>query len=421
MDDLTIFQIISLLILLAAVFGYLNERFLRLPSTIGIILIALFSSFIVIAIDILLPSTELAPRFRSFVDRIDFHKTLMEVMLGLLLFAGALHVDIESLLKRKWAISLMATLGIIFSTIFIGATFSLISGLLDFTVPFVWCLIFGALISPTDPVAVLGIFKSIKIPGTTKAMISGESLFNDGVGVVVFTMLVIISSSGKMDFSSYLFIGLKYFLKEACGGALVGLLAGWFAYRTMKSIDEHNTEVLITLALVLVTYSFATFMHVSGPIAVVIAGLLIGNHGSKFAMSQNTSEYVQKFWDLIDEILNAVLFLLIGLEVLLLHFKFNVLLLALIFIPIILLSRFLSVSSIISILSLRRKYKNGTIPILTWGGIRGGISVALVLSLPDGVHRDLLLSITYIVVIFSIIVQGLTIEKLIKRYMQNDA
>ena len=417
MIDLTIFQISSLLVLLAAFFGYLNEKYLRLPSTIGIILIALFSSFAVIAIDLLIPSLELAPRFRTFIYKIDFNKTLMEVMLGLLLFAGALHVDVESLVKRRWAISLMATFGIVFSTFFIGVIFYFFSGLLDFTVPFVWCLIFGALISPTDPVAVLGIFKSVEIPSTLKAMISGESLFNDGVGVVVFTVLVAISTAGTIDFSSNLIIGLKYFAKEACGGAILGFLTGWIAFRAMKSIDEHNTEVLITLALVLVTYSLASFLHFSGPIAVVIAGLLIGNHGSKFAMSENTSEHVQKFWDLIDEILNAVLFLLIGLEILLLDFQLNAFVLSLIFIPIVVLSRFLSVSGIIGTLSLGKKYENGTVPILTWGGIRGGISVALVLSLSEGPYRDLLLSTTYIVVIFSIIVQGLTIEKVIKRYL----
>lgn len=417
MIDLTIFQISSLLVLLAAFFGYLNEKYLRLPSTIGIILIALFSSFAVIAIDLFIPSLELAPRFRTFIYKIDFNKTLMEVMLGLLLFAGALHVDVESLVKRRWAISLMATFGIVFSTFFIGVIFYFFSGLLDFTVPFVWCLIFGALISPTDPVAVLGIFKSVEIPSTLKAMISGESLFNDGVGVVFFTVLVAISTAGDMDFSSNLIIGMKYFIKEACGGAILGFLTGWIAFRAMKSIDEHNTEVLITLALVLVTYSLASFLHISGPIAVVIAGLLIGNHGSKFAMSENTSEHVQKFWDLIDEILNAVLFLLIGLEILLLDFQLNAFVLSLIFIPIVVLSRFLSVSGIIGTLSLGKKYENGTVPILTWGGIRGGISVALVLSLSEGPYRDLLLSTTYIVVIFSIIVQGLTIEKVIKKYL----
>ena len=417
MLDLTIFQISSLLVLLAAFFGYLNEKYLRLPSTIGIILIALFSSFAVIAIDLLFPSLDLAFRFRSFIYKIDFNKTLMEVMLGLLLFAGALHVDIESLLKRGWAISLMATFGIIFSTLFVGIIFYFVSALFDFSVPFVWCLIFGSLISPTDPVAVLGIFKTVNISPTLKAMISGESLFNDGVGVVVFTVLVTILTVGNMDFSSNLIVGFQYFVKEACGGGLLGFVTGLISFRAMKSIDEHNTEVLITLALVLVTYSFASILHVSGPIAVVVAGLLIGNHGSKFAMSENTNEHVQKFWDLIDEILNAILFLLIGLEIMLLDFKFNILLLSLVFIPIVIISRFLSVGGIIKTLSLFRKYENGTVRILTWGGIRGGISVALVLSLSEGFYRDILLSTTYIIVIFSIIVQGITIEKVNKRLL----
>lgn len=417
MIDFTIFQISSLLVFLAAFFGYLNEKFLHLPSTIGIILIALFSSFTVIAIDLLFPSLDLALRFRSFIYKIDFNKTLMEVMLGLLLFAGALHVDVENLMKRGWAISLMATFGIIFSTLFIGVIFYFVSTLFDFSVPFVWCLIFGSLISPTDPVAVLGIFKTVKISPTLKAMISGESLFNDGVGVVVFTVLVMILTAGNIDFSSNLLVGFKYFVKEACGGGVLGFLTGWISFRAMKSIDEHNTEVLITLALVLVTYSLASFLHVSGPIAVVIAGLLIGNHGSKFAMSDNTSEHVQKFWDLLDEILNAILFLLIGLEIILLDFKLNVLLLSLVFIPIVILSRFLSVGGIIRTLSLFKKYENGTVRILTWGGIRGGISVALVLSLSDGIYRDLLLTTTYVIVIFSIIVQGLTIEKVIKKFL----
>ena len=419
MTTLSLFNIATITITLAAFFGYINHRLLRMPISIGLVVIALITSIIVMLVDIAAPQLGIQSAVRLSLAQIDFHETLMKGMLSFLLFAGALHVNIEDLVHRKYAITLMATVGVLISTFLIGYAMFFLTDVIDLEIPLIYCLIFGSLIAPTDPVAVLGILKTVKVPSSLKAKIAGESLFNDGVGVVVFTILVAIatqSSSGGEQIGA--FEMTRIFLLEAGGGAVLGLTTGYIAYRALKSIDEYTIEVLITLALVMVSYSLSYALHFSGPIAVVIAGLLIGNSGMRFAMSESTRDHVQTFWTLLDEILNAALFLIIGFEILAITETTSNLIATVIMIPVVLLARFISVGLPISLLSLKQKYTPGAIVVLTWGGLRGGISVALVLSLPNVPEKESLLAITYGIVIFSIIVQGLTVKKVVERFVK---
>jgi CPA1 family monovalent cation:H+ antiporter len=352
--------------------------------------------------------------------QIDFHETVMRGMLSFLLFAGALHVDFTVFKSRARAIALMATLGILISTFLIGWATWLILNVFGIETPFIWALVFGALISPTDPVAVLGLFKTVDVPETLEAKMAGESLFNDGVGVVVFTVVVAVAIGENGGGSSVDALSVaELFFTEAVGGAILGLIAGYAGYRAMHHIDEHNLEVLITLALVMVTYAAALRLHMSGPIAMVVAGLFIGDKGMKHAVSETTRDYIRKFWSLIDEILNSVLFLLIGLEVLIIAKLVNHVGIALLAIPVTLVARWISVFVPISILSRWSSFTKGAIPILTWGGLRGGIAVALALSLPPNEYKSTILTITYAVVLFSIIVQGLTIKPLVERIVSS--
>ncbi|WP_020592767.1 cation:proton antiporter [Kiloniella laminariae] len=419
MQTLSLFNIAAITITLAAFFGYINHRWLKMPISIGLVVIALVASIIVMLVDQLFPSLGIQPAVHISLAQIDFHDTLMKGMLSFLLFAGALHVDIDDLLQRKYAITLMATLGVLISTFVIGFAMFYLMPQIGLELPLIYCLIFGSLIAPTDPVAVLGILKTVSVPRSLKAKIAGESLFNDGVGVVVFTILVAIatqsSSSGENIGAAEI---AQLFVLEAGGGAFLGLLLGWIAYRALKSIDEYSLEVLITLALVMVSYSLSYALHFSGPIAVVVAGLLIGNKGMHFAMSEETRDHVNKFWTLLDEILNAALFLIIGFEILAITETSGTIMATLIMIPLVLLARFISVGLPISLLSLREKYTPGAIAVLTWGGLRGGISVALVLALPNVPEKEPLLAITYGVVIFSIIVQGLTVKKVVEIFVK---
>jgi len=418
---MTVFEIGALLLGLSAAFGFINHKWLKLPHTIGLVIIALLASGMIIIADVLFPSVGITVSVTKTLEGIDFDKTLMNGMLSFLLFAGAVHVDLDELAVRKWAIGLMATLGVVMSTFLIGGAMWGIMQLTATPVSFLWALVFGALITPTDPVAVMGLLKTVKIPPLLKAKIAGESLFNDGVGVVVFTIMVALamtssgnggSGHGEMDALAI----AKLFVVEAGGGILLGAIGGMIAFWAMRQIDEHNIEVLITLALVMVIYAIGIRIHVSGPIAVVIAGLFIGNHGAKFAMSSNTRKHVFQFWELIDEILNSVLFLLIGLEVIVIGADLLNLPIALLAIPVALLARLISVSIPIGLLSIREKFETGSISVLTWGGLRGGISVALALSLPNVPEKPGILAATYAVVVFSIIVQGLTMKRLVKRF-----
>jgi len=418
---ITFLDIIAILLGLAALFGYLNHKFLKLPHTIGLVVIALAASGGVLVIDYFLPALHIAPTARDVLGDIDFYEALMEGFLCALLFAGAIHIDLSKLAERKWAIGLMATIGVLISTFIVGAAIWLVAGLTGLDLPFLWALVFGALISPTDPVAVLGILKTVRVPPLLEAKIAGESLFNDGVGVVVFTIMVALAmgagnAGGELDAWDI----AELFVLEAFGGAALGLIFGLVAFYLLYSLDEHNLEIMITLALVTGAYGTALHLHVSGPIAVVVAGILIGNQGVSLAMSERTRTHLFQFWELTDEILNSVLFLLIGLEVLIILPGLDYFWLMLAAIPIVLAARAVAVSVPIGLLAVRERFTTGAIRILTWGGLRGGISVALALSLPPSEFKAPILAATYAVVVFSIIVQGLTMKPLVARLMADE-
>lgn len=405
-----ILNVAATLITIAAVFSYINYRFIKLPMTIGLMLIALVFSLLLLGMQHL-GIGDIARHAENILRQIDFNETLMQGMLSFLLFAGALHVDLNDLAKRKWVIASLATFGTVLSTFIIGGLTWLLFGMLDIALPFIFCLLFGALISPTDPIAVLGILKIANAPKSLEIKIAGESLFNDGVAVVVFIVLFGIATGGAEASAAH--IGLL-FLEEAVGGVIYGLIIGFLTYYMLKGIDNYTVEILLTLALVMGGYALATAIHVSGPIAIVVAGLMIGNHGRVFAMSDHTREHLDTFWKLVDEILNAVLFVLIGLELLLISLADQYLVAAILIIPTVLLARLISVGIPIGLLRLKHQFTPGVVKVLTWGGLRGGISVALALSLPVGPERNVILTVTYIVVVFSILVQGLSIGRLVK-------
>jgi CPA1 family monovalent cation:H+ antiporter len=408
------FELIAILLGLSAVFGYLNHRFVKLPHTIGLLVIALAVSLAIIATEAAFPALDLKETAQAMLGKVDFTRTLMESVLSFLLFAGALHVDVSEMLDRKWVIGVMATFGVLLTTALVGGGMYLIFDLLGIAVPFLACLVFGALIAPTDPVAVLSTLKTVRVPPSLEAKIAGESLFNDGVGVVVFTILVAIAFNAHGQEVTPGSIALL-FVKEAFGGALLGLVTGWLTFLLMRTIDEYTVEILLSLALVTGTYVIAQRLHVSGPIAVVIAGLLIGNRGTRLAMSETTREHLLTFWELIDEILNSLLFLLIGFEVLAVSGKGGFVVAALLAIPLVLACRLISVSLPVLALGIGQTFTKGAIWVLTWGGLRGGISVALALSLPPSPAREVLLTACYGVVIFSVVIQGVTVGPLIKR------
>jgi monovalent cation:H+ antiporter, CPA1 family len=408
---MSILDIIPIAFVMIALIGVVNYHFLNLPDTIGMLIIALAVSILVMGIDVLFPEMSIGITVRSAIISIDFQKTLMHGMLSFLLFAGALHVDLDELMQRKAAISLMASLGVMMSTIIIGYGFYLASGAALMT-----ALVFGALISPTDPVAVMGILKTVKVPKALETKIAGESLFNDGIGIVVFSVLAGIAFPMGHDVIEVSASAIAIFLaQEALGGALLGGVAGYLSFLMLKSMDDYVLEIIISLALVTGVYSLATRLHLSGPIAVVVAGLFIGNKGVRYAMSEKTREHLLSFWHLLDEILNALLFTLIGFEALALDLQQDYVIAGLIAIPIMIVARLLSVSVPIKLLSLGQDFTKGAIPVMTWGGLRGGISVALALSLPAGPERDMILTATYVVVVFSVVVQGLSVGWLIKK------
>ena len=399
------FDIIGILLSLAAVFGYFNYKFIKLPTTIGLMLLGLIFSLIIIITGIF--NDDFYKFAQNFVTDIRLDESLLGIMLSYLLFAGALHVKLEDLSNQKWVIAILATIGVIFSTFIIGSLSYLLMKSLDIQISFTYCLLFGALISPTDPVAVLGILKKAGAPKSLETKITGESLFNDGVGVVVFIAILGIAT-GKSD-ASFSAIG-NLFIFEVLGGIGIGFALGFLAFLMLRSIDQYQVEILITLALVTGGYSLAHNLHTSGPLAMVVAGLMIGNQGRILAMSEKTEEHLDSFWELVDEILNAILFLVIGLEILILAFHLNYIIFGIIAIPLTLAVRMSAVSLPTLFLNNKANFSKGTIKALTWGGLRGGISLALALSIPKGAERDVLLTATYIVVIFSIGVQGLTLK-----------
>ena len=416
------FSISGILLTLAALFGYANNRWLKLPTTIGIMLISLVFSMVLIGIGSLNPGAEIVDRAQDILDFVDFDDTLLKIMLGYLLFAGALHVNLADLASQKRLIGILATIGVVISTLIVGSAMYLLLQVFGITlgdgqpVPFIYCLLFGSLIAPTDPVAVLGILKTAGAPKSLETKITGESLFNDGVGVVVFLFLLelvrgrIAHGTVNVDWLE----ATKLFGIEAAGGIGLGLILGYVAFRMLKTIDNYQIEVLITLALVTGGYSLATHLHTSGPLAMVVAGLMIGNQGRTFAMSDTTREHLDKFWELVDEILNALLFALIGLELLVLTLKGSYLAIGVVAIVIALAARFIAVSIPVTLLKPFRDFSPRAIRILTWGGLRGGISVALALAIPQEAGKELFLTATYVIVIFSIAVQGLTLKYLFK-------
>ncbi len=406
-----LFEIAAVLIVLTALFGYVNYRTIGLPTTIGVMVISMLFSLGIAGMGMF----GLGAVQRQSVEilrGIDFNKALLHGMLSFLLFAGALHIKLEELSGQKWLVALLATAGVMASTFLVGGLSWLLLEVLGIPIPFLHCLLFGALISPTDPVAVLGILKTAGIPKSLEIKIAGESLFNDGIGVVVFLILLELSGGG-VDIT----VGKAFslFLMETVGGAALGLLFGFLAYRMLKGVNNYQVEVIITLALVRGGFTLADRMHTSGPIAIVVAGLLIGNQGRAFAMSDLTREHLDAFWELVDEILTAVLFLLIGLEIQVIPFNRAYVIAGIAGIGVTLLARWISVGATVAALRPFRRFSPGAVRILTWGGLRGGISVALALSLPVGPQRDVILVMTYITVVFSIIVQGLSLGKVVKR------
>ncbi|WP_273274173.1 cation:proton antiporter [Maribacter polysiphoniae] len=406
------FLITTILVFLSAAFGFINVRFLKLPNTIGLMVITIFFTLGVFALSYFDDTLLNAEKY--IITQIDFKTLLLDVMLSFLLFAGALHTNFQQLHVQRWPIFVFSTLGVLVSTFLVGTGTYYLLLLFNLNIDYVYCLLFGALISPTDPIAVLGILKQAGAPKKLETKIVGESLFNDGVGVVVFLTIFQFASSGSATVSAL--DVLELFGVEVIGGIVFGLLLGWVTYRLMKSIDDYDIEVIITLATVMVGTVIAQKLHLSAPLAMVTAGLMVGNDTIRdSAMSEITETYVDKFWELIDILLNTVLFVLIGMEMLVLAFQLDYVIAGLLAIPIILICRYLSLLLPITFFKKKLDFVPNTNLIMTWGGLRGGISIALALGLTQDMHRDLFLVITYVVVVFSIIVQGLTVGKLIKR------
>ena len=407
----SLFDLFAFLLLLAAAFGWINARFLKLPSNIGLLMMGVLASVVLAAIDLVFPHAGLVDQVADILRRIDFYDAVMNGMLAFLLFAGGLHVDWQALKKRVGTVTALATVGVAISTLTIGFGFWGLAHLLGLGISLPWSLVFGALISPTDPVAVLSLLKSARVPQLLEIEMAGESLFNDGVGVVLFTILLAVAASGNhVSVSS----AAVMFLLEAVGAGVIGLLAGTIAFYAMRVVDDYVVEIFITLALVTVTYALAGRLHTSGPIAVVVAGLLIGERGSAHAMSETTQRYLFDFWTMVDELLNAVLFLLIGLELLVINYDLRFSWLVVCVIPLALIARFISIGVPFAVLRVHTRFIKGSIPVLVWGGVRGGISIALALSVPYGSERPIILTATYAVVLFTVVVQGLTMRRVIR-------
>jgi len=404
-------EILSATIVLASVFAYVNHRWIKWPPTIGVMVLALLSSIVVIVLGEFIPV--FLEKAVVLVAKLDFQKVLFNFMLSFLLFAGAVQVNARKLKKERLSVLVLSTVGIVISTFLIGGLSWYLFQLFQIQVAFVYCMLFGALISPTDPIAVLAILKEAKIPSSLEVKISGESLFNDGVAVVLFISIAEIATNGIQHFDAFEVI--KLFVREAVGGLVFGVILGYTGFLALRPIDNYKVEVLITLAIVMGGYAIAGHLHISGPLAMVVAGIITGNKVKDEVMSDVTQDYLIKFWELIDEILNAILFLLIGMEMLIIKINFTVFIIGIIIVLIVLLTRWISVWIPIYFLQYWIKFEKNAVLILTWGGLRGGLSVALALSLTPAMHKNEFVLITYIVVVFSIIVQGLTIGPLAKK------
>jgi CPA1 family monovalent cation:H+ antiporter len=409
---MTAFDVVAALVTMAAVFAWVNHRYVRLPTTIGLLVISLVLSLVLVVLE----GTGLlhVNGLVSLVEAIDFDQAVLHGMLGALLFAGALHLELEDLLSQKVPIAILATVGVVTSTAVVGLLAMPLFGWLGFTIPLAYALLFGAIVSPTDPIAVAAILKRVGVPRSVMAKISGESLFNDGLGVVVFLLLGGIASGAEEASAE---VAAELFLAEVVGGLVFGGAVGWLAYHMLKRVDNYSVEILITLAVVTGGYAVADHLHISGPLAMVIAGLLLGNRGRALAMSEATRERLDKFWELVDEFLNAVLFVLIGIEVVAVAFDARALLAGALAIPVVLAARWVSVGLPVVLMRTRRTFTPHVVKVLTWSGLKGGISVALALSLPAGPHRELIVTATYVVVCFSIVVQGLTVGAVVRRLL----
>ncbi|MFT6507678.1 MULTISPECIES: sodium:proton antiporter [Pseudoalteromonas] len=408
--SLSVLEISAIFLSITALLTYVNHRFIGLPTTIGVMVISMLLSIGAIFLGFL-GFDDLIDYEVSLLDQLDFTEVLLDGMLSMLLFAGALHVNVSDLRRYKLPIGILACMGTLLSTVIIAGALYLVLPLLGFDLAFIWCLLFGALISPTDPIAVMGILQSAGAPKSIETVIAGESLFNDGIGVVIFVLLLGVLSSGDIPTTYYVAHTLAV---EAGGGIVFGLVLGGILYYLLKSIDSYQEEVLLTLAGVIGGYALASHWHLSGPLAMVMMGLMVGNHGRSMAMSDKTRHYVDLFWELIDEILNAILFVLIGLEVVMIAFSSNLFIAGGLTILIALMARLIVVGITTTTFNKQLELPSGAWKVLTWGGLRGGISVALVLQLPDGNERDILLALTYAVVVFSILIQGLSIGKVAK-------
>jgi CPA1 family monovalent cation:H+ antiporter len=408
---LEIYQIISVIIFLTAVFAYVNERWIKLPGTIGIMILAMFSSLLIVLVGNLIPT--FSTEAHKLVANINFEQVLMKIMLGFLLFAGALHIDANKLKDEIWPVIILSTIGTFISTFLVSVMAYYLFQIFQFAIPYIYCLLFGALISPTDPIAVMGILKRVGIPKSLELKIAGESLFNDGVGVVIFLTILEIATNGMAKFS--INSTALLFVKEAGGGIVFGGAIGYLAYFLIKAIDNYSVEVLITLTVVMCGYALADHLHLSGPLAIIIAGIIIGTKGKRKGFSEITRDHLLKFWDMLDEIFNAILFLLMGLEMLVIKIDPTVMLIGFIMIFVVLFARYICVFLPIAVLRFWIKFEKNAIAMLTWGGLRGGLSVAMALSLPEAMHRNEFVLITYLIVIFSVTVQGLTIGKLAQK------
>jgi monovalent cation:H+ antiporter, CPA1 family len=408
------FDLLALLLVISAGLAYLNYRFLKLPMTVGLLVGAAAGALLLAALDSVLPGLGLKLAIRGLLASINFPATLLDGFLAFLLFAGALEVNSADLFSRKWTILALATLATVLSAGLVATALFAASRLLGLGMPFSWCLVFGTLISPTDPVSVLDVLRRIGIPRGLQAIIAGESLFNDGIGVVLFTLALSLASGHQVDEFGVATIS-SLFLLEAVGGGLLGLGLGYITFLLIRRVDDYNVELIISLALASGTYSLAGTLGVSGPIAVVVAGILIGNHGMDGAMGETTRLHLTTFWRLVEEILNALLFLTIGLEIAAIDLdRRNVFAMAAM-IPAVLIIRCISVTASALPLNLHLPRRYGALLVLTWGGLRGGLSVAMALSLPDGPHKPAILTIAYGIVVFSIVVQGLTLEPVARR------
>lgn len=411
------YSITTILIVLSALFGYINVKFLKLPITIGLMVITLIFTLVVVVISYF--DDTLLIREKELILSINFETVLLDIMLSFLLFAGALHTNFEQLKIQRWPVFVFATVGVFVSTFLVGIIMYYALQIVGLDVSFIYCLLFGALISPTDPIAVLGILKQAKAPKKLETKIVGESLFNDGVGVVIFLTIYQIAKGGNEISFGHV---AEMFAVEVLGGIALGLFLGWITFRLMKSIDDYDVEVIITLAAVMGGTLLAQKLHMSAPLAMVACGLMVGNDKVRnSAMSKITETYVDKFWELVDVLLNTLLFVLIGMEILVLTFEGQYIFAGLLAIPIVLFSRYLSLWVPIKFFSKKLEFVPNTNLIMTWGGLRGGISIALALSLTADMHRELFLVITYVIVVFSIIGQGLTVGPLIKKLAKKEA